>query len=196
VARSGDILVYTAADGSLANTLPGSFPDLNYDALAIDLSNNIYTLSDAVEGSDLIKLDAQGNNAWVVESYMSQIEKNASSGNQRIAVDGSGNSYINNGLLAQIIRFNAQGQFSDRFGSKGDEPGQLSGPFNLAVDGKGRVFVIDTGSIDVFDSTGGFLEEIDWDYQLGGPMDLTVDAQGDLYVVTNLGQVLKFTLNF
>jgi len=71
-----------------------------------------------------------------------------------IAVDGLGNLYIASSFGNQIYSYDPQGEFVDRFGQQGVEPGQLSSPGSLAVDGQKRLYVHHNAGIDQFD-TGG-----------------------------------------
>lgn len=52
------------------------------------------------------------------------------------------------------------GEYVNRFGSEGNEPGQLSGTLTgVAADGQGRVFVSDASKVSVFSAQDGrFLE--------------------------------------
>jgi DNA-binding beta-propeller fold protein YncE len=195
VVRSGDILVFNTGDGALVNTIERDFPDLFYADLAIEPGNTIYAMHTSAGEEDLIYMDAQGNRIWIKENFIREVDKKASTASPDMAVDGLKNLYILVDSSNVIFKYDGEGQFLDRISGPGDGPGQLSSPMALALDGKGRIFVLDSGSIDIFDGNGAFLKALDWDYQLGSPMGLTFDIQGNLYIVTNLQQVLKYAVD-
>lgn len=90
--------------------------------------------------------------------------------------------------------------FVSAWGSQGTGPGEFNEPRDIAVDiaenGKGRLYVADTGNrrVQVFDSEGQFIAS--WE---GGeekfvePLALVVDSQGDLYVLdSEPGWIYRF----
>jgi len=195
VVRGGDILMY-AAEGILVATIPGRFPDTIYDALAIDPANNLYALHNSASSKDLIKLDPSGNQLWRQVGFIAQIDKKITSSGERLAVDGIGYTYVVNQSGDQVYKFDPDGKYIDRFGGRGDGPGQLSSPSSIAIDSKGRIFINDSGSIDVFDSDGNYLNAIPWLRDFGAPRGIAFDLQGNLYFVTIKGEVVKLKLNF
>jgi len=195
VVRHPDILIYNA-DGSPAGSINGHFPDTFYDVLDIDPSNTLFALHVAAGETSLIKLNAQGEVLLRVDDLESQLGRNASLMSIRMVVDGLGNSYLLNSMNDELYLFDTEGQFRDKLASKGDLPGQLNFPMNLAVDGNGRVYLINDSQIQVLDSDGTFLAGFDWDYSTGSAFDLTLDLDGNLYFITNKGQILKYTLDF
>ncbi|MEW5871344.1 MAG: NHL repeat-containing protein [Chloroflexota bacterium] len=196
VVRAADILVFNAADGAQIDTIPGKFPGTNYSALAINLANDLYALHDSAASIDLIRLDPSGKTIWRKESFAAQIDKTKPFTYGGLAVNGLGYTYIVNANAAQVYKFDPDGQFVDRFGSQGSEPGQLNSPQGIAIDPKGRIFITDIGRIEVFDAEGNFLTTIPRLKDLAGIRDLAFDTQGNLYFVTINGDVVKLTLNF
>jgi hypothetical protein len=180
----------------LATTIPGQFPSTHYDALDIDPANNIFALHITAGETDLIRLDSQGQTVWrKAQITEGLVKKNEISQAEKVAVDGLGNIFLLDAYNSQVYRFDANGQYVGRFGSKGRESGQIEHPLDLTIDGQGRIFIIDTGSIDIFDSNGLFIDTIPWDYSLGSPFDLKFDLDQKLYLITNLGQALKYSVN-
>ena len=96
----------------------------------------------------------------------------------------------------QVFIYDAQGNYQDRFGSKGDGPGQMQFADRLAVDGQGRIYVADNDAIEVFDSNGTFVKSIPWDFEYGAMRDIALDALGNLYIVSSKAQVLKYAIDF
>jgi streptogramin lyase len=156
----------------------------------------MYALHITAGETDLLRLDPQGQVVWRKQQITDGLVKKTDiSRVERLAVDGLGNIFLLDTYNSQVYRFDADGEYVDRFGSKGREAGQIEHPMDLAIDGQGRVFIIDSGSIDIFDSSGLFIESIPWDYSVGSPFDLKFDLEQKLFVITNLGQALKYRMN-
>jgi DNA-directed RNA polymerase subunit RPC12/RpoP len=147
VARRGDILIYNSADGALMGTISGEFPDTWYGAVAIDPGNTIYALHTSAGELDLIKLDPSGQMLWRKPQITEGLVKNTEiSTVRRLAVDGLGNIYLLDDAQNQVYQFDAEGNFVDRFGSKGDGPGLLDNPEDLIIDGQGRIYILGSRS--------------------------------------------------
>jgi outer membrane protein assembly factor BamB len=195
IVRGGDILIYNAADGSHTGTIPGDSPATYYDALAISPANELYALHDTASGQDLIKLDQSGQVLWRQVDIVQQVDKKARASTLKLAVDGLGNTFILNQLENQVYRFGPDGTYNDRFGSKGENPGQFRIPTNIAVDGKGRVYITDANKIHVFDENGTFLETLLEGSPAGVFRAIVFDVQGNMYAVTTNNLVIKYMLN-
>ncbi len=195
-ARGSDILVYADGVQQPVNVFPGHFPDTDYNALAIDAADYIYSLVRAISGEDLIKLDQSGQELLRKPDIVYEVNKNTPAEDDAIAVDGQGNTYFLSTFETQVYKYDAEGNFSDRFGSQGKQPGQFFNPNKLAVDGQNRIYVLDNDYIHIFDQNGAFLNAFEWDYKLGSPRDIAADAEGNVYIVTSQAKVLKFLLNW
>ena len=196
VARMGDILVYDAKNGALITTIPQEFPYTYYQAIKIDPANNLFALAQTIDGHDLIKFNREGEEISRSQDVVSSIDKQAFLEDWALAVDGLGNSYLVTDNKPQIFIYNSAGEYIDKFGSEGDQPGQIKSPDSVAVDAVGRIYVLDYQSIDIFDATGSFLGAVEFDYSLGSPREIWVDLQGNLFLVTSQGIVMKYTLNW
>lgn len=101
-----------------------------------------------------------------------------------VAADGTGDIFVLGTFNGRVFRFDEDGAFRDMFGSSGTEPGQFGFPSDISVDGRGYVYVPDSGGfISVFDASGRFLDRIDlpfYDYVYG----MDVGPDGNLYLVT------------
>ena len=81
------------------------------------------------------------------------------------------------------------GRFLTTWGSSGNGDGQFDGPFGVAVDGSGNVFVADAGNnrIQKFTNTGTFIGkwgcEGSGDGQFSQPTGVAVDASGNVFVI-------------
>ena len=196
VARSGDILVFEGKKQKPSAVFEGDFPETYYNALAVDPANNLYSLADSLSGEDMIKLNQDGQEVLRIIDFIYAVDHNTPPQNDVIAADVLGNTYFVSVFNPQVFKYDSFGQYADRFGSPGREPGQLDHPSMLAIDGQGRIYILDSGSIQIFDKNGSFLQAIPWDYSLGSPRDLALDIQGGLYIVTSQKLALKDDLSW
>jgi DNA-binding beta-propeller fold protein YncE/predicted Ser/Thr protein kinase len=97
----------------------------------------------------------------------------------RVAVGGQGSLWALGVFSTAVFHFDAKGVYDNRFGSAGDQPGQLSAPRSIAVDGKGRVYVGDMSGVQVFANDGRFIGRIDVE---GPSYGVLVDPGGRLWV--------------
>jgi DNA-directed RNA polymerase subunit RPC12/RpoP len=183
------LLEFDAATGKVLKTIEDKFPAPGYEALAVDSSNHLYSVPFAQD--TLTVLDGDGQRLDTYEQLVANVDDNLSTGDLQIAVSGRGTLYVTGVFMYEVLVFDSNGKFKDRFGSKGDGPGQFTSTGALAVDGRGRLFVEDFGGIQVFTASGDFVNRIDWDYTRGSIMGLTIDRQDNLWVVTNQGKVFK-----
>ena len=126
-----------------------------------------------------------------------------------IAFAPDGSFYVADVGNHRIQKFGPDRRFLTAWGSEGAEPGQFDTPIDLVVDGKGRVYIIDsfrnngpadqeTGAVQVFDADGRFLAE--WgEYgaepgQMSKPFGIGLDPDGTLLVAEFDGsRVQRFT---
>lgn len=59
-----------------------------------------------------------------------------------MCVDQQGNLWINS-IGGRIQKFSAAGRYLSGFGEEGDEPGQFYAPHGLAIDSRGRLYIVD-----------------------------------------------------
>lgn len=194
-ARGGDILKYSGEGGELIATIPGHFADLIYEDVAVDAANNLYAMHAAAGEDDLLKLSPDGEILQRWRSIVSGVNKDDPAIGLDMTVDGAGHPYIVSSFAETVYIYDADGNYVDRFGEPGTEPGQLSSPNAIAVDGKNRVYVSQIGRIDVFDTGGRYLGQLPLDYTKGAPFGIAIGLDGSIYAVTTQGKVLKFRLN-
>lgn len=195
VSRGGDILKYNIADGSLLATFAGRFPNTRYQALAVDVQNNLYAVHSTASDNAVIKLNPDGKQLARWDDIVTKANKKDAAMDLGIAVDGLGNIYIASSFGNQVYSYDPQGEFIDRFGQQGDEPGQLSSPDDLAVDGQQHLYVHHNAGIDQFDTGGRFIGKLPVDYTQGSPRTVAVDREGFVYTVTSNGKVLKYQIS-
>lgn len=115
----------------------------------------------------------------------------------RPAIDGLGAIYVpvqfvqQGKFKTQVFVFTAGGEYTNRFGSDGDDPGQFRALQTLAVDGAGRIYVSDFKGIQIFYPDGAYLNRIDVE---GVPFGLWFDDSGSLYVASSADKIVKFEL--
>jgi len=194
IVRPPDILIYNP-DGSPAGIISGHLPDTYYDALSIDPSNTLFAIHAGKDQTSLVKLNAQGETLLRTDNLDGQLGKHFSLTSVRMVVDGLGNSYLLNPSGAELYLFDSDGHFRDKLASKGNLPGQLNFPMNVAVDGDGHIYLINQSQIQLLDSNGSFLAGFDWDYSVGSAFDLTLDLGGNLFIITNNGHISKYTVD-
>ena len=109
----------------------------------------------------------------------------------RVAMDGLGNIYALGTFNNGVFKFGPDGRFLTRFGSQGQQPGQISAADAIAVDGKGRVFVSDSKGIQVFAPDGRYLAVFKPDGVASG---MVFNDKNELLVVART-KVIKYALN-
>ncbi len=152
VVQSGRIRRYEGATGKLLGTVPGSGGSYTVNDLALALDGSMWVvtwphgiLHLAADGGELRSIDAR-----------EAIGDDANP--ERVAVSGTGDLYVLDQWSADVYHLDATGKFVDRFGGKSDGPAASGSPADLAVDGRGRVFVSDLGGgIRVYSPEGGLL---------------------------------------
>jgi len=82
---------------------------------------------------------------------------------------------------ARILKFNAQGEFVQEWGSLGSGPAEFMQPHALAMDSQGRLFIADRSNnrIQIYSQNGELLDT--W-YQFSRASGLFIDADDTLYV--------------
>ncbi len=139
-------------------------------------------------GETLLRFDSSGRLQWVVEDAVSSASGDSEL-DSHAAADGLGNIYVLGTFNNGVFKFSPEGKFLARWGSAGDEAGQLRAPNAIAVDGQARVFVSDIRGIHIFESDGRFVRTIQ-DVRVTFGMDF--DAQGNLWVITNAPKAFQY----
>ncbi|MCQ1539515.1 protein kinase [Methanocalculus taiwanensis] len=118
-----------------------------------------------------------------------------SDGIQGIAIDIDDNIYVADTNNYRIQKFDRNGVFITKWGSKGSEEGQFRSLTSIAVDATGNIYVAEAGGTDLyssnhriqkFTSIGTFISK--WgskgsgDGQFYFPRSIAVDAVGNVYV--------------
>jgi sugar lactone lactonase YvrE len=112
----------------------------------------------------------------------------------RLAVDGLGNMYVVGTFNYLVLKYSPDGTYVDQFGGESKDaatfqPGKFVSPTAIAVDGYGRIYVADFGTIQVFDSSGSYVNSLDANQ--GAVFGMIFDDQNNLYTLTNQSVVTK-----
>ncbi len=107
-----------------------------------------------------------------------------------VAADGLGNILVLGVFSSSVFQFDSDGNYMNMFGSRGTEPGQFSATSDITVDGRGRIYVSDTGGIVVFDSSGRYLGLLDPQSQ-GYVHGMDMGPDENLFLVTGAFEVVS-----
>ena len=125
-----------------------------------------------------------------------------------LTVDGEGNVYVVDTLNHRIVKITADGEFSS-VGEVGNGPGQFGdpfvegqyenhdGPWGIAVDDDGNVYVADTWNHRIQKFTPDLEFELEWGAgDLFGPRDIAIDQDANVLVVdTGNKRIRKYDAN-
>lgn len=132
----------------------------------------------------LFWFDSAGNLLQSVPQIISSQTENPEL-TARIAVDGLGNVYLlGEGFTPVVFKYDAEGKFITRIGSKGNDLGQLNSPRAVAIDNQGRLYVADTDGIDVFAGDGRYLDTIPFS---GVAFDMVFNDRNELFLMERNG---------
>ncbi|MFN2196283.1 MAG: hypothetical protein ACK2UW_09195 [Anaerolineales bacterium] len=182
----GDIWKYEGESGQMLDQL-GAGTDQWFEAIS---ETAVGGIAAAIDSEQILAFDPQGRPTFSLTEMDTHLSSEPE-GVEDLAVDGLGNLYVLTDEEAVIV-YSSQGRLLVRFGSSGDEPGQLRAPSAIAVDGQGRIYISDFKGIQVFSNDGRYQDRIEVQ---GYTFDLAFDPQGDLWAVTNLPRVFEYQIS-
>jgi tripartite motif-containing protein 71 len=190
VVQAGDLKRYDQSSGSLLGTLDYQSSNLvAFDDVATATNGDVVAVN---HFGELVRFDSAGNllQLMPIEDVADAVSFS------KVAVDGVGNVYVlgryEDALGDRhdgVFIFNNRGQFVQRFGQKGDGPGDFTSPATLAVDGQGRIYVSDFPGILVFANSGSYLKTLPDEGFIFG---MVVNDAGELVATGNANQVVKY----
>jgi hypothetical protein len=190
----GHILRYTGATGMPLGEAETRIEDEEEEYMDASVGPNgkLYAIG---ENSDIVVLSPDGKIQTVIKAAEKVGEDLHLS---RIAVSGTGEMYALDREKG-VIKFASDGRYVNRFGGgveAGAEPtpGHFLAPENLAIDGKGRIYVsgIDP-AIQVFSADGSYLDSVGGDEVVFG---LAIDDHDAIFACfRNLHSVRKFVVD-
>ncbi len=140
---------------------------------------------------DLVRFDAEGKTVRVFPTFLSGQTGSVELGTQ-IGVDGLGNIFALGGSFSRAVYvFNREGKFQNKFGSRGDQPGQFRSPSAIAIDNQSRVYVADSAGVLVFAPDGRYLDT--FRVEGGFPSGMVFNDRNELFIVART-RVLKYAL--
>ena len=163
-----------------------------YENIAMGTDGTLYAIT--FGDNNLVHFKRDGSIDFEIPDPINAVT-GSSGGFPKLAVDGLGNIYITNDTPPVILKFSPQGKYINQFGGEAKsagqfEPGKFVSPEGIAIDGYGRIFVDDFYNIQVFDSTGVYLNNIN-----GGYYGIAFDGQNNLYATSvNDHNVVKFQI--
>jgi sugar lactone lactonase YvrE len=138
---------------------------------------------------DVVRFDPKGTPGRVIKAAISTASGDSEL-DTHVTIDGRGNIFALGTFNNAVFKFSPDGKFITRFGSAGEQPGQLRGAHAIAADGQGRIYVSDTKGIQVFDGDGRYLNLIKPE---GSAFGMVFNDAGEMLVVTRR-QILKLAV--
>lgn len=185
VVQSGRIRRYEGATGRALGAVPGS-DGRSYSDVALALDGSLWAVA---WPHAVVHLGPDGRERRSIDTREA-IGEDASP--RRVAVAGSGDLYVIDQWAADVYHLDPRGRFVDRFGGEGEGPAVFRSPADVAVDGRGRVYVSDSGGgIRAFSAEGRLLGSFGPGVVFG--IDLT-DRDEVIAAYRNRHRVVKFRL--
>lgn len=198
VVREGAILKYATSDGSLADTIPDRWPNIMYDVITV-ADGVLYTSNGMAGTDDILRLSPEGEILSHWQEVIQSVEDDDPAMSLDFAVTPDGEIFVLSEMGQQVYVYSQEGEFLRRFGEEGNAPGQFSSfPNAIAADAQGRIYIVNSYSIDLYDAQGNYLDksfELNYDTAAGAIFDLAVGPNGVLYLITGGGKVLVYRLN-
>ena len=152
----------------------------NGDAYVTESRNRVSQVSP--DGTVIRRWGEQGSNAGEFD-FVGPNPEDGAQGSIAVAPDGK--VYVSDSDNHRVQVFTADGTFVRQFGSFGTAASQFVRPFDLSVDAKGNVYVLDGMRLSKFGPNGAFLWTVDGttDKELKGHgHDADIDSKGRIVV--------------
>ena len=163
---NGECIEKFDADGNYIKSYNFSceYPSSYLYDVAID-SNSNYIVS-YFQNNIVRKYDSQGNLIFTLGTQSHYDEGSNDDGKfwspRGVAVDSQDNIYICDAFNYRVQKFDSDGNFLLKFGSKGSGNGQFNMPWDVCIDNKDNLYISDllNNRIQVFSSSGNFIRSI------------------------------------
>lgn len=132
-----------------------------------------------VDGETLVRLDPDGSLVWMVEDAISSIAEESDTGG-RLGIDGNNTFYLAGKFVESVFVYSPEGKYLNRWGSDEDDGGVFDFIRAIDIDGQGRIIVCDNGELEIFNSDGSFIEQINLP---NIAFDMQAGQDGKIYLV-------------
>lgn len=182
VLSASHLEIYDAA----AQTLLSASSRPAYRTIALDANGKLYAITDK---NEFARLNENGKIIEKTSPLAAQF--NFKIGTLRhLAMDARGNFFAFEPVKKEILKFSPDAKFLLRFNTLPDKNKQISYPYDIAVDGKGRVFVTEISDVYVFDNDGRYLDS----FATRQTMGLAFDDKNALWTASR-PYIVKYVFN-
>ncbi|MBI5300665.1 MAG: ribosomal protein L7/L12 [Chloroflexi bacterium] len=197
IAQKGILAKFEGATGKSLGQV--QFPDNRFDqvitlpdggllALWFEARTGLFTSVQGVR-DDLVRFDREGKVVKTIPGFISSLT-NRPEFDAKLTVDGAGNIFAL--ASSTIFKFTPDGKYENKFGSRGNEPGQFRSPQAIAIDNQSRIYVADSNAVLVFALDGRYLDT--FRVEGGSPSGMVFNDKNELFVVART-QVFKYVLS-
>jgi WD40 repeat protein len=130
-----------------------------YRGLAVSSFGHIYLTAQNGLNRWIQKLDSTGKIIWSKSIDLNVLDTQGGRGG--IALDSTGNVYVLDTLSYTVNKFDEQGNFLNKWGSKGSGDAQFENLNGIALDAEDNVYVLTLNEVKKFDKNGRFLLKFD-----------------------------------
>jgi hypothetical protein len=142
-----------------------------------------------VPSDDILIFDSAGSLVTKIERAVTGPADWGTEGDIQLAVDGTGNLYALGTVAQTVVKYSPSGKFLNRFGERGDKPGQFAFESFIAIDSQGMVYVFGNHNI-IFDANGLLINTFEIANLHYGPI---FDLSDHLFISTGT-EVIEYNL--
>jgi ribosomal protein L7/L12/outer membrane protein assembly factor BamB len=184
LAAQGEVYAYEALTGELFGKLQPPDTDAYFDEVTLGQDGLLYVV-DTRDGDHILRYDRNGEVILNLQNAVSSVSGESES-TLRLAADGLGTIFALSLSTEHIYAFAPDGRFITRFGGEGEEEGQFTSSYSIAVDNQSRVYASDHGGLLVFAGDGRYLDKLSMPAYVYG---LCFNDQNWLFTISNDNKV-------